>query len=142
MALLVFGLILASGFVMAQEIVEDVSDVSVFEAEEDEEIKEDKSYKVFTQPPIIANGSQSKYLYNPFFLMLVVNEFQPDIIHIEQEAHDLVLLQVTLLNNLFWHKPIVAFMWENISRGYSVFSGVARKYNLKKMKYNVFRKKI
>lgn len=90
-----------------------------------EAIPEDELYTVH---PLVTflNGSQQKHFYSPVVLHQIVNEVNPDVIHLEQEPHDWVSSEIMLLNHLLWHKPVVMFTWENLVRDYDFLTQWSR----------------
>jgi len=99
-----------------------------------EQVPEDQLYDLFLLNPIF-NGSQSKHLYRPWLLNQVVQTFNPDLIHVEQELHDWLLGEVSLLNRWFWHQPIVSFGWENVDRRLDPLTRVIRRFNSRSVDY-------
>lgn len=93
-----------------------------------EKIPEDELYQVGLFW-VFPSGVQSKYLLLPWALHRLVQDFDPDIIHVEQELRDWVLWEVAFLNRRFWHKPLSVFVWENLRRNF----GVATRFFVRKL---------
>ncbi|NTV31265.1 glycosyltransferase [candidate division WWE3 bacterium] len=81
----------------------------------------DDLYDVFTIKPLFT-GSQSKYLFMPNAIAHAIESFNPDVIHVEQEPHDLITAEIIWMNLQVHRRPIVVFTWENIQRPMSIFN--------------------
>ena len=90
----------------------------------------DTQYDVFPLKTLFS-GSQRSHLYLPHHLLSVIDHFRPDVIHIEQEPHDLVTSEIILLNQFSTRCPITVFTWENLARQLSFVHRCARWYVLK-----------
>lgn len=65
--------------------------------------------------PTITQGNPFRYFYRPLPLIHVLRQFQPDIVHVEQEPESLSLLQLSILKPAFSYR-LVFVAWENIHR--------------------------
>lgn len=101
-----------------------------------EKIVEDDLYEVFPLKTFLP-GSDLKFFYSPFDLLRIVSRFNPDIIHLEQEPNSLVLFEFTLLNRLFWHKPLIFFTWENLEWVKNPFLSFIRFFNLQNANFAI-----
>lgn len=90
----------------------------------------DDLYDLFTIKPLFT-GSQSKYVFFPNAIIDVLQRFNPDLIHIEQEPHDLISAEFLWLNAQIGKKPVVLFTWENIDRSLGTLNRRARLVSLK-----------
>src|SRR5262249_46777625 len=58
-------------------------------------------------------GLAFRYLYDPRQLAQVLEDFRPDLVHVEEEAESLRMLQVSLLRRRYGFR-LVFFSWENV----------------------------
>jgi glycosyltransferase involved in cell wall biosynthesis len=65
--------------------------------------------------PIWFAGYGSLLLYSPIALLRVLREFQPELIHLEEEPWSLAALELCLISRLLGTR-FVFFTWENIRR--------------------------
>ncbi|MBD2445786.1 glycosyltransferase family 4 protein [Nostoc sp. FACHB-152] len=65
--------------------------------------------------PALFSGRGGAYCYNPWSLFKVLNDFQPDIVQVEEEVFSLLAFEVALWVRL-WQKPMIVFGWENMER--------------------------
>ncbi len=65
--------------------------------------------------PIWFEGRAGAHFYPPGAITKTINEFQPDIIQIEEEVFSLAAFEVSLLARRF-NIPVVVFGWENMDR--------------------------
>jgi len=59
-------------------------------------------------------GQAFRYLYNPRRLDQVLEEFRPDLVHVEEEPESLSMLQISLLRRRYGFR-LVFFSWENVN---------------------------
>jgi glycosyltransferase involved in cell wall biosynthesis len=59
-------------------------------------------------------GMAFRYLYDPRRLDRVLEEFRPDLVHVEEEPESLSLLQISLLRRRYGFR-LVFFSWENVN---------------------------
>jgi glycosyltransferase involved in cell wall biosynthesis len=69
--------------------------------------------------PVMFSGRVGAYLYAPWVLLQVSQDFQPDIIQVEEEVFSLCAFEVAILARIT-KKPIVIFGWENQLRRLSL----------------------
>lgn len=62
--------------------------------------------------PVLFSGRVGAHLYAPWVLWKVLQDFQPDIIQIEEEVFSICAFEVAILARIT-NKPIVIFGWEN-----------------------------
>ena len=65
--------------------------------------------------PVCFTGRVGAHLYTPWKIWQVINDFQPDLIQVEEEIFSLCALEVAVLAKLY-NKPMVVFGWENQQR--------------------------
>jgi glycosyltransferase involved in cell wall biosynthesis len=65
--------------------------------------------------PVWFTGKVGAHLYPPWKLWQVINDFQPDLIQVEEEIFSLCALEVAIWAKLD-KKPMVVFGWENQQR--------------------------
>ncbi len=65
--------------------------------------------------PVYFTGRVGAHLYTPWKIWQVINDFQPDLIQVEEEIFSLCALEVAVLAKLY-NKPMVVFGWENQQR--------------------------
>ncbi|WP_319421881.1 glycosyltransferase [Pleurocapsa sp. FMAR1] len=65
--------------------------------------------------PVLFTGRVGAHLYAPWKIWQVINDFQPDLIQVEEEIFSLCALEVAVLAKLY-QKPMVIFGWENQQR--------------------------
>lgn len=90
----------------------------------DRQLKIDRSYKAIPEGQAYQSfplktflpGFDLWYFYKPLAFFKTVKNFQPDIIHLEQEPFSLSAFQAVFFNKLFWRKKIILFTWENLDR--------------------------
>jgi len=89
----------------------------------------DKEFKVST-----VNSRFARYgslIFYPLFKMIkIIKEFNPDIIHLEEEPWSLAALEFTLLAGYF-KKKLLIFTWENLDRKLFLPLRLIRKFVLK-----------
>ncbi len=68
---------------------------------------------------ILFSGRVGAYLYWPWRVWQVIRDFQPDVIHVEQEVFSLSALEVAFFARWF-RKPLSVFGWENMQRQLAV----------------------
>lgn len=62
--------------------------------------------------PVMFSGRVGAHLYPPWVLWQVLQNFQPDIIQVEEEVFSICAFEVAILARIT-NKPIVIFGWEN-----------------------------
>ncbi|MER3490972.1 MAG: glycosyl transferase group 1 [Mastigocladus sp. ERB_26_2] len=70
--------------------------------------------KVYTAP-VLFTGRGGAYIYAPWKIWQVVNDFKPDLVQVEEEAFSLCALELAVWSRLTG-KPLVVFGWENMNR--------------------------
>ncbi len=65
--------------------------------------------------PVWFTGRVGAHLYAPWKIWQVINDFQPDLIQVEEEIFSLCAFEVAIWAKLF-QKPMVVFGWENQQR--------------------------
>ncbi len=65
--------------------------------------------------PVWFTGKVGAHIYAPWRIWQVINDFQPDLIQVEEEIFSLCALEVAIWAKLF-DKPLVVFGWENQQR--------------------------
>jgi glycosyltransferase involved in cell wall biosynthesis len=65
--------------------------------------------------PVWFTGKVGAHLYAPWKIWQVINDFQPDLIQVEEEIFSLCALEVASWAKLY-QKPMVVFGWENQQR--------------------------
>lgn len=68
---------------------------------------------------VLFSGIVGAYIYYPWKIWQVLQDFQPDIIHVEQEVFSLSALQLAFFSRLK-NIPLVVFSWENQERDLSL----------------------
>ncbi|NEQ52971.1 MAG: glycosyltransferase family 4 protein [Leptolyngbya sp. SIO3F4] len=76
---------------------------------------------------IMFSGRVGAYFYWPWKVWQVINDFQPDVIHVEQEVFSVSALELAFFARIF-KKPISVFGWENMERKLSPFREWIRQY--------------
>lgn len=70
--------------------------------------------------PVWFSGRVGAHIYNPGKICQVIQDFQPDVIQVEEEIFSLCALEVAFWARLL-KKPMVVFGWENQLRSLSSF---------------------
>lgn len=70
--------------------------------------------------PVWFSGRVGAHIYNPGKIRRVIQDFQPDVIQVEEEIFSLCALEVAFWARLL-KKPMVVFGWENQLRSLSSF---------------------
>ncbi|MBE9080139.1 glycosyltransferase [Romeria aff. gracilis LEGE 07310] len=78
---------------------------------------------------ILFSGRVGAYFYMPWKIWQVLRDFNPDILHVEQEVFSISAFQMAFCSKLF-KKPLVIFGWENLDRQLSPFRHWIRRYVL------------
>jgi glycosyltransferase involved in cell wall biosynthesis len=78
---------------------------------------------------VIRSGHIASYLFPLQAIVHAVRDFEPDIIHIEQEFYSLTTLEVMLIAKLL-RKKVSVFGWENLDRSINISQRIARRINL------------
>lgn len=77
--------------------------------------------------PVWFSGRVGAHVYNPWKIRQVINDFEPDVIQLEEEIFSLCALEVA-----FWAKrykiPLVVFGWENQLRSLPLFRRWVRNF--------------
>ncbi|MEL7077904.1 MAG: glycosyltransferase [Cyanobacteria bacterium J06648_1] len=63
-------------------------------------------------------GRVGAFVYAPWTIWQALQEFQPDIVHVEQEVFSLAALELALLTKIL-NIPVAYFGWENMDRSLS-----------------------
>ena len=69
--------------------------------------------------PVWFSGRLGAYIYHPWKIRQVINDFKPDLIQVETEIFSLCALEVAFWAKLY-RKPMVVFGWENQLRSLSL----------------------
>ena len=77
--------------------------------------------------PVWFTGRVGAHIYNPWKIRQVIEDFQPDVIQVEEEIFSLCALQVAFWAKLY-RKPMVVFGWENQQRTLPAFRCWVRNY--------------
>lgn len=67
------------------------------------------------EDPVLFSGRGGAHLYSPWRVWQVLNNFQPDIIQVEEEVFSLCAFELAIWARLL-NKPLVIFGWENMER--------------------------
>jgi glycosyltransferase involved in cell wall biosynthesis len=65
--------------------------------------------------PVIFSGRGGAHLFAPWTIGKVLNDFQPDIVQVEEEVFSLLAFEVAIWSRLT-STPLVVFGWENLDR--------------------------
>ncbi|MEL6785842.1 MAG: glycosyltransferase [Cyanobacteria bacterium J06607_15] len=65
--------------------------------------------------PVLFTGKVGAHVYNPWKIRQVIQDFQPDVIQVEEEIFSLCALEVAFWAKVY-NKPMVVFGWENQQR--------------------------
>ncbi|MEI2581618.1 glycosyltransferase [Scytonema sp. PRP1] len=65
--------------------------------------------------PVLFAGKGGAHIYAPWKIWRVLNDFQPDIVQVEEEVFSLCALELAIWSRLTG-KPLVMFGWENMDR--------------------------
>ncbi|MEM6613912.1 MAG: hypothetical protein AAF652_16975, partial [Cyanobacteria bacterium P01_C01_bin.72] len=65
--------------------------------------------------PVLFTGKVGAHVYNPWKIRQVIEDFQPDVIQVEEEIFSLCALEVAFWAKIY-QKPLVVFGWENQQR--------------------------
>ena len=66
------------------------------------------------------SGRAGAYFYWPWKIWQVIQDFKPDVIHVEQEVFSVSAMEMAVFAKLFG-KPMSVFGWENMERQLSPF---------------------
>ncbi len=77
--------------------------------------------------PVMFTGRGGVHLYAPWKIWQVLNDFQPDVIQVEEEVFSLCAFEVAVWSR-FTSKPLVVFGWENMDRTLSVVRRWVRQF--------------
>lgn len=67
------------------------------------------------EAPVFFSGRVGAHFYAPWRVWQVLNDFQPDIVQVEEEVFSLCAFELAILTQL-QDKPLVMFGWENMER--------------------------
>jgi glycosyltransferase involved in cell wall biosynthesis len=67
------------------------------------------------QAPVLFSGRGGAHVYAPWKIWQVVQDFQPDLIQVEEEVFSLCALEFSIWSRLA-RKPLALFGWENLDR--------------------------
>ncbi|MFB2771550.1 glycosyltransferase [Pelatocladus sp. BLCC-F211] len=70
--------------------------------------------KIYTAP-VLFTGRGGAHIYAPWQIWKVVNDFQPDLVQVEEEVFSLCAFELAVWSRLT-SKPLVVFGWENMER--------------------------
>jgi glycosyltransferase involved in cell wall biosynthesis len=70
--------------------------------------------KLYTTP-VLFTGRGGAYIFAPWKIWQVVNDFKPDLVQVEEEVFSLCALELAVWSRLT-SKPLVVFGWENMDR--------------------------
>ncbi|MBW4560970.1 MAG: glycosyltransferase family 4 protein [Mojavia pulchra JT2-VF2] len=70
--------------------------------------------KVYTAP-VLFSGRGGAHIYAPWQLWQVLNDFQPDVVQVEEEVFSLCTFELAIWSRITG-KPMVVFGWENMDR--------------------------
>ncbi|MBW4431538.1 MAG: glycosyltransferase family 4 protein [Pelatocladus maniniholoensis HA4357-MV3] len=70
--------------------------------------------KIYTAP-VLFTGRGGAHIYPPWKIWQVVNDFQPDLVQVEEEVFSLCAFELAVWSRLTG-KPLVVFGWENMER--------------------------
>ena len=76
---------------------------------------------------ILFSGKVGAYFYFPWQVWQAIKDFQPDVIHVEQEVFSISALEIALFARWF-DIPMSVFGWENMSRKLSSLRAWIRQY--------------
>lgn len=65
--------------------------------------------------PVLFSGRGGAHLYPPWFLWQVLNDFQPDLVQVEEEVFSICAFEFAIWSRLTG-KPLAIFGWENMDR--------------------------
>lgn len=65
--------------------------------------------------PVLFSGRGGAHFYFPWQIWQVLNDFQPDIVQVEEEVFSLCAFELAIWTRL-QNKPLVVFGWENMER--------------------------
>jgi glycosyltransferase involved in cell wall biosynthesis len=68
--------------------------------------------------PVLFSGRGGAHVYAPWAIWRVLNDFQPDIVQVEEEVFSLLAFELAIWSRLTG-KPLVVFGWENLERSLS-----------------------
>ena len=84
------------------------------------------SFKLYPAS-IMFSGRVGAYFYWPWKVWQVIKDFNPDVIHVEQEVFSLSALEIAFFARLLG-KPMSIFGWENMERNLSGFRQWIRQF--------------
>ncbi|RAM51559.1 MAG: glycosyltransferase family 4 protein [Hapalosiphonaceae cyanobacterium JJU2] len=70
--------------------------------------------KIYTAP-VLFTGRGGAHIYAPWQIWKVVNDFQPDLVQVEEEVFSLCAFELAVWSRITG-KPLVVFGWENMER--------------------------
>lgn len=77
--------------------------------------------------PVLFPGKVGAYVFSPWKLWQVLNDFKPDVVQVELEVFSLGALELAIFCRILG-KPLVIFGWENIDRRLSWLRRWVRKF--------------
>jgi glycosyltransferase involved in cell wall biosynthesis len=77
--------------------------------------------------PVLFPGKVGAYVFAPWKLWQVLNDFKPDVVQVELEVFSLGALELAIFCRILG-KPLVIFGWENIDRRLSLLRRWVRKF--------------
>lgn len=84
--------------------------------------------KVYTAP-VLFTGRGGAYIYAPWKIWQVVNDFKPDLVQVEEEVFSICALELAVWSRLTG-KPLVVFGWENMNRSLPMLRRWVRQFVL------------
>ncbi len=80
--------------------------------------------------PAIGSGKNDRFFFSPLKVLKLIHDFDPDIIHVEEEPWSISLFEFIVFGKLF-KKKIIFFSWENLYRRHRPWYQLIEKINLK-----------
>ena len=88
-----------------------------------------KGFRVYPVNIRFLNGVNGGYLFPTLPLLHAIRDFQPDILHYEQEVFSLSAFQIAFWSHIL-KIPLVVFCWENIEKSLPFYRRITTKYVL------------
>lgn len=79
--------------------------------------------------PVLATGRGGAHFYAPWKLWQVLHDFQPDVVHVEEEVFSLCAFELAVWSRLTG-KPLSLFGWENMDRQLPILRHWVRQFVL------------
>lgn len=89
----------------------------------------DPNYLIKSFPPV-SSGNNDRFFFSPLKVLKMVRDFDPDIIHVEEEPWSLSLLEFMVIGKAL-KKKVVFFTWENLYRHHPLVYQAVEKINLR-----------